>query len=276
MGKLISFFREVKANVAKSPEVRAAVKQAEKQVEAQIVRGLERGIERFVDRFEAKKVAPKVITPEQRASNEDFVKGLYRDLLKREPDAGGFAAHLAGLEGGATRAQIRDVFLNSTEYAELQRPKPVEPAPAPVEPTPTPAPAPRTYVEPGPALSTVPPKPEYMDVPIDTSSPQAAMLSTAKWVRQNKPHYFDNLQDDRGLAKDLMTEVIGILRAHGFDAHRVVNHPSLPPSNPVRWGSDAVVLAGGVYDLYGSYGDPRLSTPQLGYHGPYEAGRLRE
>lgn len=271
MGKLINFFREVKTTVAKSPEVRAAVKQAEKQVEAQLVRGLER----FVDGFDARKVAPKVITPEQRASNEEFVKGLYRDILKREPDAGGFAAHMAGLEGGATRAQIRDVFMNSTEYAELQRqPAPVEPAP--VEPTPVPAPAPRTYPEPGPALASVPPKAEYMDVPIDTSSPQAAMLSTAKWVRQNKPHYFDNMQDDRGIAKEMMTEVIGILRAHGFDAHRVVNHPSLPPSNPIRWGSDAVVLAGGVYDLYGSYGDPRLGTPQLGYHGPYAAGRLRE
>jgi hypothetical protein len=269
MGKLIQFFREVKTNVARSPEVKTAVQQVEKQVEAQITRGLER----FVDRFEHRVSKPSGLSPEQRASNEGFVRGLYRELLNREPDAEGLAAHLAGLERGVTRAQIRDVFLNSSEYQELQRPKP-----APVEPTPAPvpAPAPRTYPEPGPALSTVPPKAEYLDVPIDTSSPEAALLSTAKWVRQNRPAYFDNMQDDRGLARDMMTEVIGILRAHGFDAHRVVNHPSLPPSNPVRWGSDAAVLNGKVYDLYISYGDPNQSVPHLGYAGPYDAGRLRE
>ncbi|MFT3706889.1 MAG: DUF4214 domain-containing protein [Archangium sp.] len=273
MGKLVTFFRDVKTTLARSPEVKAAVQQVEKQVEAQLVRGLERGIERFVDRFESRVGKPAGITPEQRASNEDFVRGLYRDLLKREPDAGGLAAHMAGLERGVSRADIRNVFLNSSEYQELQRPQPA-PTPAPVEPTP--APAPRTWAEPGPALSTVPPKPEYLDVPIDTTSPEAALLSTAKWVRQNRPAYFDNMQDDRGLAKDMMTEVIGILRAHGFDAHRVVNHPSLPPSNPVRWGSDAAVLNGKVYDLYISYGDPTQSVPHLGYAGPYEAGRLRE
>lgn len=276
MGKLIQFFREVKTNVARSPELKAAVKQVEREVEAQLVRGLERGVERFVDRFEHRPAAPKPLTPEQRASNQDFVVGLYRDLLHREPDAEGLAAHLAGLERGATRAQIRDVFLGSSEYAELQRPKPAPVEPAPVEPTPVPPPAPRTYPEPGPALSSVPPKAEYLDVPIDTSSPEAALLSTAKWVRANRPAYFDNLQDDRGLAKDMMTEVIGILRAHGFDAHRVVNHPSLPPSNPVRWGADAAVLNGKIYDLYISYGDPTQSVPHLGYAGPYAAGRLRE
>lgn len=269
MGKLVQFFREVKTNVARSPEMKQAVKQVEKQVEAEVVRGLQR----FVDRFEHQQpVAPKTITPEQRASNEQFVTGLYRELLQREPDADGLKAHLAGLERGATRAQIRDVFLNSSEYAELQRPPP-----APVEPTPAPAPAPapRTYPEPGPALSTVPPKPEYLDVPIDTSSADAALLSTARWVRANRPGYFDK-GDDRHVAMEMMTEVIGILRAHGFDAHRVVNHPSLPMSNPVRWGSDAVVLNGKIHDLFIAWGDPGRADPTLGFMGPYAPGRLRE
>jgi Domain of unknown function (DUF4214) len=269
MTRLGQFFRDVSSAVTRSPEVRAAVHQAGAQVGKQ----LEKEALKFVDRFETRRAQrPQVVTPEQRAGNEDFVRGLYRDLLQREPDAGGLAAHLAGLEGGMSRAQIRQVFLDSSEYAQLQLPRPVEPAPTPA---PAPAPAPRTYPEPGPALSSVPPKAEYLDVPIDTSSADAALLSTARWVRANRPGYFDK-GEDRAVAKEMMTEVIGILRAHGFDAHRVVNHPSLPPSNPVRWGSDSVVLNGKIHDLFVAWGEPGRADPTLGYMGPYAAGRLRE
>lgn len=275
MTRLGQFFRDVSSAVSKSPEVRVAVREAGQVLGKQLETQARNEVQRFVDRFEARGAQkPRGLTPEQRASNEDFVRGLYRDLLKREPDEGGLKAHLAGLEGGMTRAQIRDVFLGSPEYAELQR-QPVPVQPAPVEPTPTPAPAPRTYPEPGPALSTVPAKAEYLDVPIDRSSPDAALLSTARWVRANRPGYFDK-GDDRHVAFQMMTEVIGILRANGFDAHRVVNHPSRPSSDPYRYGSDAVVLNNRIHDLFVAWGDPGRGDPTLGYMGDYAPGRLRE
>jgi hypothetical protein len=56
----------------------------------------------------------------QMGSNADYVKGLYKELLGREPDAGGLAAHLKGLETGASRDDIRNVFLNSPEFKSKQ------------------------------------------------------------------------------------------------------------------------------------------------------------
>ncbi|MFO0598585.1 MAG: DUF4214 domain-containing protein [Myxococcaceae bacterium] len=265
--RLGQFFRDVSVNLSRSPEVRTALNQA---VEKEVLRG----VQRFVDRFEAKAAPGKPTrTDAQRADDQAFVRGLYRDLLHREPDPEGFAAHLAGLERGATRADIRQVFLGSSEYAELQRPRPTPPI-APT-PAPAPAPAPRTYPEPGRALSTVPPKESYLDVPVDQTSPDAAVLSTARWIRSNRPGYFDK-GDDRKVAFDMMTEIIGVLRAHGYDAHRVVNHTDRPVGDGLRYGSDAVVLNGKIFDLYGAWGDPSRGTPQLLYVGDYASDRLRE
>ncbi len=54
--------------------------------------------------------------PASRATDGEFVKGLYRDLLGREPDAEGFHSHMRGLENGMTRDEIRQVFLSSPEF----------------------------------------------------------------------------------------------------------------------------------------------------------------
>jgi hypothetical protein len=56
----------------------------------------------------------------QMGTNADYVKGLYKELLGREPDAGGMAAHLKGLETGMSRDDIRNVFLSSPEFAAKQ------------------------------------------------------------------------------------------------------------------------------------------------------------
>lgn len=274
MTRLATFFREAGRTLARDPQVRAAAKQVERDLSRAIEREAAKGFARFVDRFEpAQRKAP--VSPEQRASNEAYVTALYRDLLGREPDADGLASHLRGLETGMSRAQIRDVFLGSDEYRALQlRPAPtpeLTPAPAPV---PTPAP-PRTYPEPGPALSTVPPKAEYLDVPLDQRSLDSAVLSSARWVRENRPQYF-NQGEDRSVAFAMMTEVIGILRAHGYDAHRVVNHPSFPMGHGNRYGSDAVVVQDRIYDVFGAWGEPGRGDPQAMFQGPYAAGRLRE
>jgi len=140
--------------------------------------------------------------------------------------------------------------------------------PTPSTPGPTPA-------EPGQPLATVPMKPEYATANIDRSSPAAAAKSAAEWVKSRSPEYF-NAGDDRDVAFKMMTDVIGALRAAGYDAHRVVNHPSRPVGDGLRYGSDAVVLNGRIYDVYGAWGDPGRSTPQALDVGPAPAGRPRE
>ena len=148
------------------------------------------------------------------------------------------------------------------------------PAPAPV-PTPGPGPAPAPAPMPGglPALQTVPNNPEY-NVPINKSSESAAILATAQYVKQRYPQFF--VDDDRAKHYQAMTTVIGILRANGLDAHRVVNHTSRAMGDPWRYGSDALVLNNSVYDVYRGIGDPNASVPQAMNVGQYGAGRARE
>lgn len=275
--RLTQFFRNAVTTLKRDPGVQRALRDTKQQVEVALTRSIEGGVSRWADRFEARHTQGR-LTPEQKASNASYVVGLYCELLGREPDAEGMLSHLKGLEGGTTREQLREVFFTSDEYrARTATPAvPANPPSAPVPaPTPAPAPAPRTYPEPGPALSTVPPRPEYLDIPIDRSSGSAAALSAARWVRANKPEFFDK-GDDRAVAFEMMTWVIGALRANGFDAHRVVNHPSRPPSDGYRFGSDAVVVQGQIYDVFGAWGDPGRGDPQAMDAGPYAAGRLRE
>lgn len=52
-------------------------------------------------------------------SDQDYVAGLYRDLLDREPDAAGAAGWVSALQGGASRESVRDAFLASEEYKRL-------------------------------------------------------------------------------------------------------------------------------------------------------------
>lgn len=126
----------------------------------------------------------------------------------------------------------------------------------------------------GGALSTVPDLPEYK-VQIDTSSPEKAIVSAATWVKENRPDLFVE-GDDRDKAYEMMTCVIGILRANGFPAHRVVNHPSRPVGNPWRYGSDALVLNGSIYDCYGGLGDLNQSRPQALNQGPSSPAKPKE
>lgn len=252
MTRLNQFFREATSAVVKSPEVRQAVRAATKEA-----------LSRFKDGFEAR---PSV-KPASLAANTEYVTGLYRELLGREPDADGLRSHLAGLAGGMSREDLRQVFLTSAEYRERQSPPP--PAPAPVEPPPPPV----VLRQPGAPLSTVPLKPEYVNARIDRSSASAAAISTARWVKETYPELFRHA-DDRQTAYEIMTHVIGALRVAGFDATRVVNHPSRPVGDGYRYGTDAVVLEGNIYDVYGALGE--ANTPQAMNAGPNPPGRPRE
>lgn len=208
---------------------------------------------------------------------ESLSADLYEGILGRAPDPDGDAATRACIHGGRLAARVFDMLLSPEHQGILDAPPstptpPSVPTPTPPStPTPPTTPAPR---EPGPALSTVPWRPEFSAAPIDTSSPEKAVLSAAQWVKDVKPEWFQ--VDDRQVCFDMMTWVIGALRAHGYDAHRVVNHPSHPIGNGWRYGSDALVLEGKVYDAYRGIGDPNASVPQAMYVGDYARDRLRE
>ena len=383
-------------NLTRNPEVRAAVKQAELKL-----------VQRFADGFEVRRPKAALPTPPSASAgaDADFVKGLYRDLLGREPDAGGLQSHLNGLATGMSRESIRQVFLTSPEYREKQAvvatPVVAEPSVAPVNdfgnasklgPVPlegfdagklrdgnhtsvkylfgrvathfglesvkdkagaeallnkmvpdlraagldivgvkgdrllmkTPlglesidvvrgagggnpgwwwgadgtvasreeisrfpplaspgAPSapvipaapvnPGALVEPGAPLRTVPLLPEYLNANLDKSSDAAAALSAARWAKATYPDLFARATD-RNVCAEIMSKVIGALRVAGYDATRVVNHPSLPDG--ARWGADAVVINGNVFDVYRAMGE--ASEPVAQNQGPYEAGRLRE
>lgn len=391
--KLNQFVKDISRN----PEVRQAVKQAELK--------LVRDVQRFADGFETRKAKAALPTPPgaSAGADADFVKGLYRDLLGREPDSGGLQSHLNGLATGMSRESIRQVFLSSSEYREKQA---TRPAPAAAEPsapvanafgnasklgavplegfdagklrdanhttvkylfgrvathfglesvkdkagaeallnkmvpdlraagldivgvkgdrllmktplglesidvvrgagggnpgwwwgadgtvasaeeiarfaplaspgtqptTPTQPTNPGALVEPGAPLRTVPLLPEYLNANIDKSSDTAAALSAARWAKATYPDLFARATD-RNVCAEIMTKVVGALRVAGYDATRVVNHPSLPDG--ARWGSDAVVINGNVFDVYRAMGE--ASEPVAQNQGPYEAGRLRE
>lgn len=416
MTKLNQFFRDAGAAISRSPEVRQAVRQAVQQVEQQVAKKLTtlaspRGASsHFADGFEVAKPKPVALTaPASSASDADYVKGLYRDLLGREPDAEGFRSHVAGLARGASREDIRQVFLGSSEYAQKQAAPaaPAEPTapeaprtntadaknlgpvalegfdgrkladsshntvkylfgrvathfpldsvkdhasaeallnkmvpdlqaagleivgvkrdkllmktplglesidvvrgagggnpgwwwgadgtvasppeiasfpplssspntPAPTTPTQPTQPTQPTgaLVEPGEPLRTVPLLPEYLEANIDKSSPEAAVLSAARWARVKYAELFTRAED-RNVCAEIMTKVIGALRVAGYDATRVVNHASMPDG--ARWGSDAVVLNGTVFDVYRAMGQE--AAPVAQNMGPYAPGRLRE
>ncbi|MDP1822132.1 MAG: DUF4214 domain-containing protein [Archangium sp.] len=52
------------------------------------------------------------------ASDADYVRGLYRDLLGREADPDGLRLHVTGLAQGGSREALRQTFRRSAEYRE--------------------------------------------------------------------------------------------------------------------------------------------------------------
>lgn len=56
------------------------------------------------------------LAEEDPQSDREFVTGLYRDLLGREPDAGGLAGWVSQLQAGMSREEVRQGFLASEEY----------------------------------------------------------------------------------------------------------------------------------------------------------------
>ena len=55
----------------------------------------------------------------RQCSNEEFVSILYRTFFNREPDQGGFNAWVNALNNGASKQEVIEGFINSTEWANL-------------------------------------------------------------------------------------------------------------------------------------------------------------
>lgn len=145
--------------------------------------------------------------------------------------------------------------------------------------TPTPSASPAEAAKSAPAPSE-PQAPSGPSAPLppqeEGAGPWVPMLiEAAQWVKDNFPELFGE-GDDRDKAHKIMTKVLDRLKSKGLNAHRVVNHPSRPVGDPYRYGSDALVVNGKIYDLYAGLGDKNRSTPQALYMGRYEAGRLKE
>lgn len=207
---------------------------------------------------------------------EELSRQLYAGILGRAPDPEGQDATVAATLRGHLGHRIIDMLLSPEHADRLARPPAPAPAPTPA-PAPAPGPAPTLPPEPGPALSTVPMRAEYAGAKIDTSSDAAAVKSAAAWVKASYPELFTFPNgDDRQVAYETMTHVIGVMRAAGYDAFRVVNHASRPKGDPFRYGSDALVLNGRIYDCYLSHGDPNASHPQALDVGPHIFSRPRE
>jgi hypothetical protein len=98
-----------------------------------------------------------------------------------------------------------------------------------------------------------------------------AIIEAAVYVRDNHRRFFVD-GATRSDAYDMMTIVINILRANGHDVRRTLAHADQPPSNPYRWGSDALVFKSSsramVYDIYVSW--PVPATPNASEHGEQE------
>lgn len=96
------------------------------------------------------------------------------------------------------------------------------------------------------------------------------VLEAAQWARKTHPRFFVP-NASRELAYEMMTVIINALRANGWDARRTLANPSAPPTNPFRWGSDALVMGSNqniIYDIYISWPSP--ATPTASYHGNQE------
>ena len=119
------------------------------------------------------------------------------------------------------------------------------------------------------------------DAPEDweyTSAVEDSIFTSASWVRDNFPQYFDLEAIDatvkRTLAYEMMTTVINDLRGNGVLASRCIANPGLPPSDPFYWCSDALVVGpdgiGVTVDIYFSWSYP--ADPQTAVTGTGSTG----
>lgn len=133
--------------------------------------------------------------------DNNYVTGLYRELLGREPDAAGLVHHMYNLQQGRTRDQVRQEFLNSAEYKQKQ-----VPAPAPA--------------------ANLPP------ITIETVRQAAREFVAQHPEIANSPSY----EQTTDVAK-LREGVIAMLNAKGYRAGRVLGPDGKPYDQVIAFGN---------------------------------------
>lgn len=74
----------------------------------------------MADGFDTGRVGVGAQSGSKIARDSSYVTSLYQQLLGREPDAAGFAAHMNGLANGMRHEEVLHVFLTSPEYQARQ------------------------------------------------------------------------------------------------------------------------------------------------------------
>ena len=179
-------------------------------------------------------------------SHADFVRESFRNLLAREPDEAAVASAAEALANGHPVEDFIKGIMESQErknmeslgFTKLHAPGELPP------------------------LSSVPHLPLYDSVKLEaTNLPEMVMdaLRAAKELRpdimqkmakaENGPK---NVKQEKQLAYELMTTTIGILRANGIDASRVVAYPDNAVGDPGRYGFDQLRIGNGpAIDIMG-------------------------
>lgn len=186
-----------------------------------------------------------------------FLKRVYREELGRAPDAEGFAAWMKNLEGGMSRDELRMHFqlCPEAQMPETKARKAWQGSMAGAEG--------KDPVE------TIKADPRYAEAKVDTTSLQTATESASQWVMARFPDLVDainkannavpeNKQKSRQLCYELTGHLIGVLRANGVDAQRLVRQSHNDYGNPNRYVNDAFVLPDGrAIDWLGGEGTER-------------------
>jgi hypothetical protein len=144
-------------------------------------------------------------------SNDAFVKGLYHQLLGREPDLEGYHAHMKALEQGATHEQLVKAFMSSPEYQALQASKVAPGAAPPAAPV---------------AVADLPP------ITIDTVKDAARQYIAQHPEIANEPSY-----ENRAAVAQLREGVIAMLSAKGYKVGRILGPDGQPYDQMIAFGN---------------------------------------
>lgn len=178
---------------------------------------------------------------------EDFVAGLYRNLLGREPDPQGFAGWVQEVRRGVDRQAVIGAFTACPEYQQRQAQGGL-PAALPVPQPATPVPGAHPFGNEAALQQAV------------TYAANQALQAQVERHGGFLPAHASKEQENRYFY-DMITMVMGQLRLRGLEVERLARHTSHPVGDPQRYVNDAIVLPDGrAIDLFGGDGS------QLQFH----------
>lgn len=178
-----------------------------------------------------------------------FIQDAFRRHLGREIDEKSLMeASMALANGHPREAFLKSVF-ESEEYKSNQAIGFAGISPTPLEP-----------------LSTVPHLPMYDGVKLPLTNLPDMVMQALREAKNLRPDIMEkmaryeanfekngkNVQKEKQLSYELMTTTIGILRANGIDASRVIAFPDNPVGHPGRYAFDQLRIGNGpAIDIMG-------------------------